>query len=75
MVWRLLFAATLLFFVTGGDRPKLLLWDGLGFWLLYRPLDRGRLHWPRADTGDIGLSTAQWAMLVEGPAMDTVDGP
>ncbi|WP_206611732.1 IS66 family insertion sequence element accessory protein TnpB [Acidithiobacillus sulfuriphilus] len=49
-----------------GDRLKLLLRDGLGFWLLYRPLDRGRLHWPRADTGDIELSTAQWAMLVEG---------
>ncbi len=58
-----------------GDRLKLLLWDGLGFWLLYRPLDRGRLHWPRADTGAIELSTAQWAMLVEGAPMDTVAGP
>ena len=49
-----------------GDRLKLLLWDGLGFWLLYRRLDQGRLHWPRMENGAIELSTAQWAMLVEG---------
>ena len=49
-----------------GDRLKLLLWDGLGFWLLYRRLDQGRLHWPRMESGAIELSTAQWAMLVEG---------
>ena len=49
-----------------GDRLKLLLWDGLGFWLIYRRLDQGRLHWPRADTGTVELSAAQWAMLVEG---------
>ncbi|MBU2795161.1 IS66 family insertion sequence element accessory protein TnpB [Acidithiobacillus sp. VAN18-2] len=24
-----------------GDRLKLLLWDGLGFWLIYRRLDQG----------------------------------
>ncbi|WP_374759949.1 IS66 family insertion sequence element accessory protein TnpB [Acidithiobacillus thiooxidans] len=33
-----------------GDRLKLLLWDGLGFWLVYRRLDQGRLHWPHAGT-------------------------
>jgi transposase len=49
-----------------GDRLKLLLWDGLGFWLLYRRLDQGRLHWPRVAEGTVELSAAQWAMLVEG---------
>ena len=49
-----------------GDRLKLLLWDGLGFWLLYRRLDQGRFHWPRAESGAVELSLAQWAMLVEG---------
>lgn len=50
-----------------GDRLKLLLWDGLGFWLLYRRLDQGRLHWPRVGDGvAVELSAAQWAMLVEG---------
>ncbi|WP_419465221.1 IS66 family insertion sequence element accessory protein TnpB [Acidithiobacillus ferrooxidans] len=33
---------------------------------MYRRLDQGRLHWPRADTGAVELSAAQWAMLVEG---------
>ena len=49
-----------------GDRLKLLLWDGLGFWLLYRRLDQGRLHWPRPESGAVELSVAQWALLVEG---------
>ena len=49
-----------------GDRLKLLLWDGLGFWLLYRRLDQGRFHWPRAESGAVELSLAQWALLVEG---------
>jgi transposase len=49
-----------------GDRLKLLLWDGLGFWLLYRRLDQGRLHWPRVEDGAVELSAAQWALLVEG---------
>ena len=49
-----------------GDRLKLLLWDGLGFWLLYRRLDQGRLHWPRTESGAVELSLAQWALLVEG---------
>ena len=48
------------------DRLKLLLWDGLGFWLLYRRLDQGRPHWPRAESGAVELSLAQWALLVEG---------
>ncbi|WP_219629360.1 IS66 family insertion sequence element accessory protein TnpB [Acidithiobacillus ferrooxidans] len=60
------FAVMLLSFATAEDRLKLLLWDGLGFWLVYRRLDQGRLHWPRADAGAIELSAAQWAMLVEG---------
>ncbi|MBW9254231.1 IS66 family insertion sequence element accessory protein TnpB [Acidithiobacillus ferriphilus] len=49
-------------------RVKLLrpTYHGLGFWLIYRRLDQGRLHWPRADTGAVELSAAQWAMLVEG---------
>ncbi len=49
-----------------GDRLKLLVWDGLGFWLLYRRLDQGRLHWPRTESGAVELSVAQWVLLVEG---------
>jgi len=38
----------------------------LGFWLLYRRLDQGRLHWPRIEDGAVELSAAPWALLVEG---------
>ncbi len=55
-----------------GDRLKLLLWDGLGFWLLYRRLDHGQLHWPRTESGSVELSLAQWAMLVEGRHWSTL---
>ena len=50
------------------DRLKLLVWDGLGFWLLARRLEHGRFHWPPAGGGRIELSAAQWALLVEGRA-------
>ncbi|MHB1512488.1 MAG: IS66 family insertion sequence element accessory protein TnpB [Acidiferrobacter sp.] len=45
-------------------RLKLLFCDGLG--LLYRRLDQGRFHWPRAESGAVELSCAQWALLMEG---------
>ena len=49
-----------------GNRLKLLLWDGLGFWLLARRLDQGRFHWPNAAGARVELSVAQWALLTEG---------
>lgn len=61
-----------------GDRIKLLYWDGQGFCLYYKVLERGRFPWPNATDGEpfsaIGprimasarLTSAQLAMLWEG---------
>lgn len=49
-----------------GDRLKLLYWDGQGFCLYYKVLERGRFPWPSAQDGAARLTSAQLAMLWEG---------
>ncbi len=49
-----------------GDRIKLLFWDGQGFCLYYKVLERGRFPWPNAQDGAMRLTSAQLAMLWEG---------
>lgn len=49
-----------------GDRIKLLMWDGQGFCLYYKVLDKGRFPWPSAPDGTARLTSAQLAMLWEG---------
>jgi len=49
---------------------KILQWDGSGFWLLIKRLDRGTFHWP--DTPDevkkVSLKEIRW--LTEGLTME-----
>jgi transposase len=49
-----------------GDRLKLLYWDGQGFCLYYKILERGRFPWPSAEGGTARLTSAQLGMLWEG---------
>ena len=49
-----------------GDRVKLLYWDGQGFCLYYKVLERGRFPWPNAKDGAVRMTSAQLAMLWEG---------
>ena len=49
-----------------GDRIKVLYWDGQGFCLYYKVLERGRFPWPSAGDGAIRPTSAQLAMLWEG---------
>jgi len=49
-----------------GDLVKVLWWDGQGFCLFAKRLNRGRFVWPLARDGAIALSPAQLAMLLEG---------
>lgn len=48
------------------DRIKLLWWDGQGFCLFYKVLERGYFPWPTAKDGVAHLTQAQMSMLVEG---------
>ncbi|WP_374789004.1 IS66 family insertion sequence element accessory protein TnpB, partial [Brucella oryzae] len=49
-----------------GDRVKLLYFDGQGFCLYYKILQKGRFPWPSAADGTARLTAAQLAMLWEG---------
>jgi len=49
------------------DRIKILWWDGQGFCLFYKCLNRGKFTWPKAgDSGNIRVTKAQLSMLIEG---------
>ena len=50
------------------DRLRALLWDGSGFWLLGKRLERGTFSWPSPAEGQrsIELSQAELAMLLWG---------
>jgi len=58
-----------LFFNRSRNRVKLLVWDGSGFWLLYKRLEHGRFQiFDRADgtTGSFELSGTELALLLDG---------
>lgn len=49
------------------DKLKILWWDGQGFCLFYKRLERGKFIWPQAsDVGVLGITKAQLSMLIEG---------
>ncbi|ANY83203.1 hypothetical protein BB934_28030 (plasmid) [Microvirga ossetica] len=48
------------------ERIKLLMWDGQGFCLYYKVLEKGRFPWPSPADGTARLTSAQLAMLWEG---------
>ena len=49
-----------------GDLIKLLWWDGDGWCLFAKRLERGRFVWPQAESGTVSLTRAQLSMLLEG---------
>jgi transposase len=49
-----------------GDRVKVLWWDGQGFCLFYKYLEKGSFVWPSAQGGNVQVTPAQLASLLEG---------
>jgi transposase len=49
-----------------GDLIKVLYWDGQGFCLFAKRLEKGRFIWPITRSGVVTLSPAQLSMLLEG---------
>nr|WP_254601107.1 IS66 family insertion sequence element accessory protein TnpB [Achromobacter ruhlandii] len=47
----------------GGNRIKLLVWDGTGVWLCVRRLHQGRFTWPQSNDAACTLSQAEWRWL------------
>jgi transposase len=49
-----------------GDLIKILYWDGQGFCLFAKRLEKGRFTWPVTKEGSVTLTPAQLSMLLEG---------
>ena len=49
-----------------GDLVKILYWDGQGFCLFAKRLEKGRFVWPITKQGVVTLTPAQLSMLLEG---------
>jgi transposase len=49
-----------------GDHVKVLYWDGQGFCLFAKRLEKGRFVWPVTREGSVTLTPAQLSMLLEG---------
>ena len=49
-----------------GDLVKVLYWDGQGFCLFAKRLEKGRFTWPQTKHGSVTLTPAQLSMLLEG---------
>ena len=49
-----------------GDLVKILYWDGQGFCLFAKRLEKGRFVWPLTKDGALTLTSAQLSMLLEG---------
>ncbi len=64
-------------FVNGRrDLLKILHWDGSGYWIWYRRLERGTFQLPTTDAGDasggIELTPAQLSLILEGIDLSSV---
>jgi transposase len=49
-----------------GDAVKILAWDGSGMCLFAKRLEQGRFVWPPVVEGQLVLTAAQLALLIEG---------
>ena len=49
-----------------GNRLKILTYDGVGFWLHYRRLDRGTFVWPKGKDAIMRMTYAQFHLLTQG---------
>lgn len=48
------------------NRIKCLLWDGSGFWVCAKRLEKSTFDWPKHEAGAMQMSIAQLQLLLEG---------
>lgn len=48
------------------DRLKILYWDGSGFWVCAKRLEKGTFRWPQPGEGSIELTRPELNMLLAG---------
>jgi len=54
------------------DRLKILFWDGDGFWLWYKRLERGTFRFPRSVGEALEIDRTQLTCLLEGVDLSSV---
>jgi transposase len=55
------------------DRVKFLVWDGSGYWVFYKRLERGTFAWPSADSdAAAALSSTDLTLLLDGVEISSV---
>lgn len=53
------------------NRLKILEWDGDGFWLYFKRLERGRFHWPaEGESGTMALDTKELSCLIDSARLE-----
>ena len=54
------------------DKVKILHWQGAGFWLHYRRLERGRFNWPQCadDAHALAITPQELRWLLDGLALE-----
>lgn len=53
------------------NRLKILEWDGDGFWVHFKRLERGRFRWPAGvESGTMSLDANELACLIEGAKLE-----
>lgn len=53
------------------DRLKVLEWDGDGFWLYFKRLERGRFRWPtEGDAGTMVLDAKELTCLIDSARLE-----
>lgn len=53
------------------NRLKILEWDGDGFWLYFKRLERGRFRWPsEGDTSTMVLDVNELSCLIDGARLE-----
>ncbi len=64
-------AAMFVFCNRNRDRIKILEWDGDGFWLYFKRLERGRFRWPAAcEESVMNLDVKELLYLIEGAKLE-----
>jgi transposase len=58
--------AVIVFRSKGGDRVKILVWDGSGLVLIWKQLQQGAFRWPPIMDGVMTLSPVEFAALFDG---------
>lgn len=48
------------------NKIKCLYWDGSGFWLLYKRLEKGTFKWPKDESSVLKITHQQMNWLLEG---------